>query len=86
MRRLAESMQLNEYPPGIVNPAFTDMFLWELRTGHPCNHYMIPRESNIRKGLVFRGNTVYVYTPILNNDITSFTKIIVGKAPKLSSK
>ena len=64
LRRLAESMQFNEYPPGIVNPAFTDMFLWELRTGHPCNHYMIPRESNIRKGLVFRGNAVYVYTPI----------------------
>ena len=53
LRRLAESMQFNEYPPGIVNPAFTDMLLWELRTGHPCNHYMIPRESNIRKGLVF---------------------------------
>ena len=73
------------YPPGVINPCFTGMFIWELRRGHPCNHYMIPREADIRTGLVFRGHRVFIYTPILNNDISSYIKVILNKSSSLKS-
>ena len=41
---------------------------------------MIPQEQNISAGLVFRGNRVFIYTPIMNNDIVSFVKIILNQS------
>jgi len=84
IEKVARSIEDNHYPPGVVNPAFTGMVLWELRKGHPCNHYMIPREHNIKKGLVFRGNEVYVYTPIINNDLKSYFNIILTQAANMT--
>jgi len=61
------------------------MFIWELRRVNTCNHYMIHRESNIRTGLVFRGHRVFIYTPILNNDISSYIKVILNKSSSLKA-
>ena len=71
------------YPPGVINPCFTGMFIWELRRGHLCNNYIIPREANNRTGLVFRGHRVFIYTPILNNGISSYIKVILNKSSSL---
>ena len=68
------SGSFNKYPPGIVNPAFTGMVIWEIKENHPFNDYSIPRECNLRSGIVMKGNCVFVFTPIMNNDIKSYVK------------
>ena len=69
----------DEYPHGVVNPAFTGMRLWEIDPEQEVNDYQISKHLNIKSGLIIYGNDVYVFTPITNNDITSYIKTISRK-------
>ena len=64
----------NKYPPGIVNPAFTGMIIWEIEENHPFNKYNILSEYNLHSGIIMKENSVFIYTQIMNNDIKSFLK------------
>ena len=65
------------YPPGIFNPAFTGMFLWDLRTGHDLNQYKICKFHSIQRGIILYGNEAFVFTQLSNNDIHSYVKILL---------
>ncbi len=67
----------NKYPGGIFNPAFCGMILWEISTDHIFNEYQICQHHDIRSGLILQGAQAYIFTPICNNDITSYIKILL---------
>ena len=50
------------------------MVIWEINKNHPFNDYSIPRECNLCSGIVMKGNCVFVFAPIMNNDIKSYLK------------
>ena len=70
-----------EYPAGIFNPAFTGMFLWDLKTGHNLNQYKVCKFHCIKSGIILYGNEAYVFTQMTNNDIHSYLKVLLrGKS------
>ena len=66
-----------DYPSGIFNPAFTGMFLWDLKTGHNLNQYKVCKFHCIKSGIVLYGNNAYVFTQMSNNDIHSYLKVLL---------
>ena len=70
----------NQYPAGIFNPAFTGMFLWKLSSNHELNDYKICKYHQIKSGIVLYGTEAFVFTPIDNNDIRSYLKILLRGA------
>ena len=67
----------NKYPVGVFNPAFTGMYLWELSSSHELNDYQICPYHSIKSGVILYGAEAYVFTRIMNNDITSHLKILI---------
>ena len=67
------------YPDGVFNPAFCGMILWELAPNHILNDYKISPFHQIKSGVIMYGHNAYVFTPITNNDIQSFLKILLRK-------
>ncbi len=67
----------NKYPEGIFNPAFCGMILWEISTDHIFNEYQTCQYHDIRSGLILQGAQAYIFTPICNDDITSYIKILL---------
>ena len=65
------------YPVGVFNPAFCGMLLWEIAPNHILNDYKICPFHQIKSGIILYGNIAYVFTPITNNDINSFLKILL---------
>ena len=63
-----------DYPFGIVNSAFTVMVIWEMEEDRSYNSYIIARECNIGSGIVVHGNILFIFTPIMNNNIISYIK------------
>ena len=73
----------NNYPPGIWNPAFCGMMLWEISLGHLLNDFEINKFHNLRSGIILHGTRAYVFTQITNDDIHSHLKILIrGKILK----
>ena len=66
----------NKYPVGVFNPAFTGMYIWELSSSHELNDYQICRYHSIKSGVILYGAEAYVFTQIMNNNITSHLKIL----------
>ena len=66
----------NKYPVGVFNPAFTGMYLWELSSSHELNDYQICQYHSIKSGVILYGVEAYVFTQIMNNNITSHLKIL----------
>ena len=62
---------------GICNPAFTDMYSWELTSSHELNDYKIFQYLLIKSGKILYGKKGYVFTQITNNDINSHIKILL---------
>ena len=69
------------YPEGIFNPAFCGMMLWEIAPDHILNDYKISQFHQIKSGVIMYGHNAYVFTPILNNDIQSYLKILLREKP-----
>ena len=69
----------HQYPIGVVNPAFTGMRLWELQQEHELNNYQISKHLNIKSGLIIFGTDIYIFTPISNNDIMSYIKLVLRR-------
>jgi len=69
----------NEYPHGIFNPSFTGMILWEIKRNHILNDYKVCPYHLIKSGIILYGNEAFVFTPISNNDMKSFLKILLMK-------
>ena len=69
------------YPEGIFNLAFCDMMLWEIAPNHILNDYKISQFHQIKSGVIMYGHNAYVFTPILNNDIQSYLKILLREKP-----
>ncbi len=67
----------NNYPPGIWNPAFCGMMLWEISPGHLLNDFEINKFHNLRSGIILHGTRAYVFTQITNDDIHSHLKILI---------
>ena len=65
------------YPAGVFNPAFCGMMLWELSPNHILNDYKICQFHQIKCGIIMYGCNAYIFTPITNNDIQSFLKILL---------
>ena len=65
------------YPVGVFNPAFCGMMLWEIAADHILNDYKISQFHQIKSGVILYGRTAYVFTPITNNDIQSYLKILL---------
>ena len=68
------------YPLGVLNPAFTGMFLWDFSSsehlsGH-LNEYKICKFHSIKGGIVVYGSEIFVFAPISNNDMQSYLKIL----------
>ncbi len=55
-----------KYPTGIINPAFTGMFLWELSSSHALNDYNICQFHSTKSGIILYGTKAFVFTPINN--------------------
>ena len=71
------------YPAGIFNPAFCGMMLWEIAPNHILNDYKICQFHQIKSGIILYGHNAYIFTPITNNDIQSYLKILIcGKSLK----
>ena len=66
----------HKYPPGILNPSFTGMILWEIQQDHIFNNYKVCPYHMIKCGVILYGQEAFVFTPISNNDIKSFLKIL----------
>ena len=66
----------HKYPPGILNPSFTGGILWELMEDHILNQYKLCPYHNIKSGVILYGNMAFIFTPISNNDIKSYLKIL----------
>ena len=43
------------YLPGVINPAFTGMILWEIQHSHLLNDYKISRYHNVKSGIIIIG-------------------------------
>ena len=71
--------RFQKYPDGVFNPAFCGMMLWELAPNHILNDYKISQFHQIKSGVIMYGHNAYVFTPITNNDIQSFLKILLRK-------
>jgi len=67
---------IQKYPPGILNPAFTGMFLWDFSNTDNLNEYKISKFHSIKSGIIVYGNEIFVFTPISNNDMQSYLKIL----------
>ena len=77
------SGKFHTYPIGVFNPAFCGMMLWEIAPDHLLNDYKICQYHEIKSGIILYGNNAYVFTPITNNDIQSYLKILLrGKKLK----
>ena len=73
----------NHYPPGIVNPAFSGMLLWELNPNHLLNEFEVNKFHAIKNGIIIHHTKIYVFTQIRNDDIQSHLKILLrGKKMK----
>ena len=71
------SGKFQTYHDGIFNPAFCGMILWELTPNHILNDYKISPFHQIKSGVKMYGHYAYVFTPLTNNDIQSYLKILL---------
>ena len=80
---IKSSGKFQTYPAGIFNPAFCSMMLWEIAPNHILNDYKICQFHQIKSGIILYGHNAYIFTPITNNDIQSYLKILLrGKILK----
>ena len=57
--------------------------LWEIAPNHILNDYKICQFHQIKSGIILYGHNAYIFTPITNNDIQSYLKILLcGKRLK----
>ena len=57
--------------------------LWEIAPDHILNDYKICQFHEIKSGIILYGHNAYIFTPITNNDIHSYLKILLrGKKLK----
>ena len=66
----------HEYLPGILNPLFTGMMLWEIQPDHLFNDFKLCPYHMIKCDVILYDKEAFVFTPITNNDIKSFFKIL----------
>ena len=52
------------------------MILWEIEPNHVLNSYKLCPYHSIKCGVILYGKEAYVFTPISNNDVKSFLKIL----------
>jgi len=64
------------YPPGILNPAFTGMFLWDFSRLDNLNEYKSCKHHSIKSGLILYGSEAFVFTPLSNNDMQLYLNIL----------
>ena len=70
----------HKYPNGILNPAFTGIFLWQVSPNYDLNDYQLCEYHNKKSGIILHGREAYIFTQISNNDIQSHVKILfLGK-------
>ena len=67
----------NHYPPGIVNPAFSGMILWELNPNHLLNEFEVNKFHAIKNGIIIHHTKIYIFTQIQNDDIQSHLTILL---------
>ena len=70
-----------KYPVGVFNPAFTGMFLLDYSTLPNLSEYKTCKFHTIKRILIVYGNEAFVFTPISNNDIQSYLKIMLCDRP-----
>jgi len=68
-----------KYPVGVFNPAFTGMFLLDYSSYKDLSEYKICKFHCIKSGIILYGNEAFVFTPLTNNDINSYIKILLRK-------
>ena len=66
-----------KYPTGVFNPAFTGMFLLDYSSYKDLSDYKICKFHCIKSGIILYGNEAFVFTPLTNNDINSYIKILL---------
>ena len=66
-----------QYPTGVFNPAFTGMFLLDYSNYKDLSEYKICKFHSIKSGIIVKGNEAFVFTPLTNNDINSYLKILL---------
>ena len=66
-----------KYPAGVFNPAFTGMFLLDYTNYKDLSDYKICKFHCIKSGIILYGNEAFVFTPLTNNDINSYIKIML---------
>ena len=59
------------------------MLIWELSSDHELNDYKICKFHQIKSGIILYGSEAFVFTPIENNDIRSYLKILLRGATNL---
>ena len=74
-----------KYPAGVFNPAFTGMFLFDYSTYKELSEYKICKFHSIKGGIILYGSEAFVFTPLSNNDIQSYIKILLRDKPLPSS-
>ena len=70
-----------KYLVGIFNPAFKGMFLLDYSTLPNLSEYKICKFHTIKSGIIVYGNEAFVFTPISNNDMQSYLKIMLRDRP-----
>ena len=65
-----------KYPTGVFNPAFTAMFLFDYTAYKELSEYKICKFHSIKSGIILYGNEAFVFTPLFNNDLQSYLKIL----------
>ena len=69
----------NQYPPGILNPAFSGMLLCELKEDNLIDEFQVNKFHQIKNGIILHYTKAYVFTSIRNDDIQSHLKILLRR-------
>ena len=66
-----------KYPAEVFNPSFTGMFLLDYSSYKDLSEYKICKFHSIKSGIILYGDEAFVFTPLSNNDIQSYLKILL---------
>ena len=55
------------------------MYLWDLSKTPDLNEYKICKYHSIKSGIILYGDEAFVFTPLSNNDMQSYIKILFGE-------
>ena len=69
----------NQYPLGILNPAFSGMLLCELKKDHLIDEFQVNKFHQIKNGIILHHTNAYIFTSIRNGDIHSHLKILLRR-------